>query len=126
MNSFNFKNALKSFKEAKEKDPKTEEIVKYKDIIDEKLRSNKKEESILKKFDEIENERKEWFKKRNENLNKDLDNKMQSKDFNINEPTVEDKDEHISGDELSESNLPKDFDLTINKKEYKVTVDPKR
>jgi hypothetical protein len=118
MNSYNFKNVLKNFKETKGKEKK-EEVVKYKDVIEEKLKCNNND-SVFRKFDEVEEERKEWFKKRNDNLNKNLDDKMKEKSSHLQ------PDKNDSGDEIDESNIPKEFELDVNKKEWKVTVNPKQ
>jgi hypothetical protein len=128
MNSFNFKNALKNFKETKEKEIQKGDLILYKEIIDEKLKNNKKDDSIIKKFDDIEEERNEWSKKRQELLNKEKELKMANKQMSINEIKPSDKNpdvDSILSDNLSESNIPKEFEISVNKKEFKTTFVPK-
>jgi hypothetical protein len=132
MNSFNFKNALKNFKESKQKETK-EELILYKDVIKEKLKENKKEDSILKKFDDVEEVRNEWTKKRNDLLNAQKDKKMKVMNINEIEPSNNnintDKNNDLlslSSDNIDEANVPKEFEITVNKKEWKITVDPKQ
>jgi hypothetical protein len=119
MNSFNFKNVMKSFKESKKiKDDESKKIISYKEVIEDKLKYNKNEKSILRHFDEIEEERKEWFKQRNKSLNEKL-NKEESK-------VDENELSEITGDKFITNTPEKDFKVEICEKVWEVTVDPKK
>ena len=113
MNSYNFKNVLKSFKEGKKSTEETKKIISYKEVINEKLKNNKNEKSILRHFDEIEEERKEWFKERNKSLN--IEKNGEKVDMS-----------EITGDKLINESLPEDFQLELSEKVWEITVDPKR
>lgn len=125
MNSFNFKNVLKSFKESKKNIDETKKIISYKEVIEDKLKNNKNEKSILRHFDQIEDERKEWFNERNKSLNNVKDevekpneeDSSQDKDLNLGE---------LTGDILFEENIPEDLKTEISEKVWEVTVNPKK
>jgi hypothetical protein len=112
MNSYNFKNVLKSFKEAKKTTEDSKKIVSYKEVINEKLKNNKNEKSILRHFDEVEEERKDWFKERNKSLN-------------LEKNGIKHEIEEIIGDDLITKEIPENFELDISEKVWEITVDPK-
>lgn len=113
MNSYNFKNVLKSFKEAKKTTDDSKKIISYKEVISEKLKNKKNEKSILRHFDNVEEERKEWFKERNKSLN-------------LEKNGIKEDIEEITGDDLISKDIPENFELDISEKVWEVTVDPKK
>jgi hypothetical protein len=115
MNSYNFKNILKSFKDSKKTVDESKKIISYKEVINEKLKNNKNEKSILRHFDEIEEERKEWFKERNKSLNDEKNNVDKPNDIS-----------EITGDELINEAIPEEFQLELSEKLWEITVDPKK
>jgi hypothetical protein len=121
MNSYNFKNVLKSFKESKKNIDESKKIVSYKEVIIEKLKNNKNEKSILRHFDEIEEERKEWFKERNKCLNIEKNIISEESENKTDEKEISE----ITGDKLINDIIPQEFQLDLSEKIWEVTVDPK-
>jgi hypothetical protein len=123
----NFKNALQLLKEKKSSTAQGGKgYIRYGDVIKEKLKENKKEE-VFRNFDEIEKEREEWVKVRNENLKKEMNNKT----------LINNNDEEGENCQNKNTTEITKTDLTINEnkeeskdksafKEYKVTVEPNK
>jgi hypothetical protein len=148
MNSFEFKNIFKKLKEEKKTNQEKagdKKYIKYSDIIEEKLISNKRPEPILRDFKQIEEERKDWFKSRNENLNTQTEQKIssqlnenktdESNEKNISNKETKEEQQNILSSETKEQeiiegdipldNVPGKFNVDINNKEWTITIDPK-
>lgn len=130
-------------------------FVRYGDVIKEKIKENKVEKTILKNFEDIEAEREEWVKMRNISMNREKDNNILlqthlDKTNNLNneenfqeekvtENILENSEEKSKAKDIIEegsnnkdfiSNEPekadsKNLKTNENKKEWKITVDPK-
>ena len=125
MDSYNFKNVLKSFKASRPTNNDSK-ITSYKEVIEEKLKSNKNEKSILRDFDKIEENRIEWFKERNKSLNieKNLPDKIKQ-DGGNEELDRKNYDENLTDIDIITSDIPNNFEINLCKKDWTVTCDPK-
>jgi pre-mRNA-splicing factor 18 len=142
MENINFKNAMKAHKDQKNSmqanKNDNKKFIKYSDVIKEKIKENKTEKSILRNFEEIEKEQEQWFKLRNEQLNKEkekindvdeINKKHNEKDTgkkqsdntgNVDKDIL--NEDIISVNANSEENYASD---TSEKAGIKITVDPK-
>jgi hypothetical protein len=130
MDAFEFKNQLKAMKEAKKRkreeetntdnDKKNEsKYVKVADIINNKLQeeADLKNEEVLKNMIEVKKERDDWFEKRNLQLNKAQEKKIQ-------EEIQKDKILEEEKEEMKVEEIPNEFELKVNGKEWIVKSDP--
>jgi pre-mRNA-splicing factor 18 len=128
MNKYNFKNAMNLLKQEKEKlkqnnistsntttDPESstqkneKKFIRYSEVIKEKIKENKKDDRILRNFEELEQVRDEWGKMRNIQLNKEKEEKISEK----------------NSENKSENNTANDnFDLVLSNKQFKVSINP--
>lgn len=104
MNSFEFKNIFNKLKEEKKLNKEKagdKKFIKYSDIIEEKLISNKRSEPILRDFKQLEEERKDWFKVRNDNLNKQNEENLILNSKSI----ITQKEENNSDNNINNKNI---------------------
>ena len=141
-----------SNKDNNEESGPEKKFIRYGDVIREKIKENKKEDRILRNFEELEEMRDEWGKTRNVKLNAEKDkqikienknpkneeNKLNSEEIKItskieNTSNIIEKNQILEKSQ-TENNLGiistilekvNDFDLKVSTKEFKVTVDPK-
>jgi pre-mRNA-splicing factor 18 len=118
MDKFNFKNSLDKLKEQNKKLTTDKKYVRYGDVMNEKIKQNKVEKTILKSFDDIEKEREDWFRIKNDKLNKEKEEKKDK----INVECEEDINVEIK----NEIEIGKDISTEIKKKkEWAITINPK-
>jgi len=130
-------------------------FVKYSDVIKEKIKENKVEKTILRNFEELEGEREEWVKMRNTSINiekeknilsqtkiektNNINNEGKFQEDKVSEEILENSEEKTKTvDIIEEGSNNKDLNsndsekadwvnlkANRNKKEWKITVDPK-
>jgi hypothetical protein len=119
MNKFEFKNALQKLKESKQQNQNNDKkYVKYGDVIQEKLLNQKRNNSTVHNdFKKEVDERDEYNKNKNANLNKEQEKKLaENKEKLIN--TNEGKDNKLDKDEEGKTNniiITKEENENINK-----------
>jgi pre-mRNA-splicing factor 18 len=155
MNKYNFKDAMNLLKQEKQKIKQSKmstlkdkdhnidsvdttfisnqicekKYIRYSEVIKEKIKENKKEDRVLRNFEEIEQVRDEWYKMRNIQLNKEKDelfitNSEKNNKIIDNKNSSEFTNSNPLETELSQTTT-NNFELMLSTKQYKISINSK-